>query len=134
MRVVLDTNVLVSGMLSASGPPCRIVDAVVAGKITLLFDAAILIEYREVLSRPKFPLTGAQRETVLQHIQRLGHVMPAKALVKRLPHRDDEKFLAVAVAGCADCLVTGNMRHYPAVACAGIQVLSPRDFIRRLDA
>jgi uncharacterized protein len=51
MRVVVDTNVLVSGVLNR-GPPGRIVDAIVAETFTVLYDDRILGEYRDVLARP----------------------------------------------------------------------------------
>ena len=54
MRLVLDTNVLVSGMLVADNPPGRILDFLRGGKIQLQVDERIIAEYDGVLSRPKF--------------------------------------------------------------------------------
>jgi len=54
MRIVLDTNVLVAGLLSPSGPPAWIVEAVLAGELDLALDAAIRQEYEDVLRRPEF--------------------------------------------------------------------------------
>ncbi|HXL73081.1 MAG TPA: putative toxin-antitoxin system toxin component, PIN family, partial [bacterium] len=55
MIVVLDTNVLVSGLLSPYGPPGEIVRMVSSRALSLCFDARIISEYAEVLTRPKFP-------------------------------------------------------------------------------
>ena len=54
MRIVLDTNVLVSGFLSPYGPPGAILRSILAGSITLCFDERILTEYRDVLTRGRF--------------------------------------------------------------------------------
>jgi putative PIN family toxin of toxin-antitoxin system len=54
MNIVLDTNVLVSGLLSPFGPCGRIVCMVSSGELTISLDARILAEYEEVLCRPKF--------------------------------------------------------------------------------
>ena len=61
MKIVLDTNVLVSGLLNPYGPPGRIVQMVAAGALQLCFDARIICEYRDVLVRPVF---GFQAEHV----------------------------------------------------------------------
>ena len=54
MKIVLDTNVLAAGLLSPFGPCGEIVRMVSSGELTLSFDARILMEYEEVLARPKF--------------------------------------------------------------------------------
>src|SRR5207247_1395087 len=54
MRIVFDTNVLIAGMLSASGPPGWILEAVLAGDLEIAFDGAIRQEYEEVMRRPEF--------------------------------------------------------------------------------
>ena len=54
MRIVVDTNVLVSGLLSPHGPPGRMVDGIVAEELVVLFDDRILDEYRDVLGSPRF--------------------------------------------------------------------------------
>jgi putative PIN family toxin of toxin-antitoxin system len=59
VRVVVDTNVLVSGLLSLRGPPAQIVDLVVAGALWVLFDEWVLDEYDAVLRRPRFGFDAA---------------------------------------------------------------------------
>ena len=54
MRIVLDTNVLVSALLSPHGAPAAVLQLVVTGRVVLCFDARVLSEYREVLRREKF--------------------------------------------------------------------------------
>ena len=129
MRIVLDTNVLVSGLLSPFGPPGEIVRLITTGTVRVCYDARILGEYRQVLQRPGFSFSQVQVETVLAQLEADGDLVTARPLPERLPDPDDEVFLAVALAGQAYCLVTGNLRHYPEPRRQGVQVLSPRAFL-----
>ncbi|HNK59013.1 MAG TPA: putative toxin-antitoxin system toxin component, PIN family, partial [Leptospiraceae bacterium] len=68
MRIVLDTNVLVSGILKPFSIPGEIVRRIGSGNLTLCFDARILAEYREVLHRPKFKIDKDDISIVLDFI------------------------------------------------------------------
>ncbi len=129
MRIVLDTNVLVSGLLSPFGPPGDIVRLIAAGEVRVCYDARIMDEYREVLSRPVFRIAAGRVESLLHQIAADGLLVAARPLAVPLPDPDDEAFLAVALAGSARCLVAGNLRHYPQPVRRGMPVLSPRDFL-----
>jgi putative PIN family toxin of toxin-antitoxin system len=132
MRVVLDTNVLVSGLLSASGPPAWIVEAVLAGELELALDMAIRQEYEDVLRRPELAFSARVVDDILAAIDQLGFlVAAAPPCPVPLPDPDDEPFLAVARA--TDCnLVTGNLKHYPAKSRQGATVLTPRQLVDQL--
>jgi putative PIN family toxin of toxin-antitoxin system len=129
MNIVLDTNVLVAGLLSPFGPCGEIVRMVSAGLLTLSFDARILSEYDEVLHRPKFKFEEDKVTALLDHIEHRGHTVASSPLSYSLPDPDDEPFLEVVVAGGAVCLVTGNQAHFPPNRCQGVTVLSPTDFL-----
>jgi putative PIN family toxin of toxin-antitoxin system len=129
VRIVLDTNVLVGGLLSPFGPCAEIVRMVSSGELTLCLDARILSEYGEVLYRPKFRLRPDKIAALLDHIEHRGHVVASSPLPALLPDPGDQPFLEVAAAGEVACLVTGNRVHFPARKCQGIKVLSPRDFL-----
>lgn len=132
MRVVLDTNVLVAGLLSASGPPGWIIEAVLAGDLEPAFDAAIRQEYEEVLRRREFQFPPVRIDDVLAAFDQFAFVVAAAAPWPiPLPDRDDEPFLTVARAS-ASVLVTGNLRHFPLRVRGGVTVLSPREFVDRL--
>jgi predicted nucleic acid-binding protein len=88
-----------------------------------------LSEYREVLLRPKFGFSSDAVEALLDQIMASGDSVSAGSIHRPLPDPDDEPFLEVAISGMADALVTGNKRHYPKPARAGIRVLSPREFL-----
>jgi putative PIN family toxin of toxin-antitoxin system len=129
MKIVLDTNVLVSGLLSPYGIPGEIVRMVSSGDLELCFDARILSEYGKVLLRSKFHLQQTHVAILLEQIQIRGYLVAAKPLTMRLPDSDDEVFLEVALAGRARYLVTGNLKHYPKGKYQGIKIVSPKEFL-----
>ena len=134
MRIVLDTNVLVSGLLSAAGPPGWIVEAVLTGDLDLALDMAIREEYEEVLKRPEFGFPASQVDTLLSAIDNVAlWVAAAPPWPVPLPDPDDEPFLAVAAAS-GSALVTGNVRHFPVASRRGVVVLTPRELKERVRA
>lgn len=130
--IVLDTNVLVSGLLSPYGPPGRILDAIVAGGLTLVFDDRILGEYEDVLTRQEFGFDPQHIRALLRFFETEGRRVAARPLAISLPDRDDVMFIEVAVAGRADAIVTGNKAHFPKEGYGGIPVLSPAECLERL--
>lgn len=129
MTIVLDTNVLVSGLIAPFGPPGDIVRLLASGAIRVCYDARILAEYREVLSRPAFGIATDRMASLLDQVESDGVLVTARPLAMRLPDPEDEMFLAVAMSGGARCLVTGNLRHYPERCRQGVAVVSPRRFV-----
>lgn len=129
MKIVLDTNVLLSGLLTPFGSSGEIVRMGFAGKLALCLDVRILSEYREVLFRPKFQFNKEHVNTLLRFISPNG-IFPATIPLKDpLPGMDDEPFLEVAVGAAAKCLITGNTAHFPPSLRQGVTVLSPSEFI-----
>lgn len=129
IRIVLDTNVLVSGLLSDRAAPGQIVDLITASEIELACDPRILAEYRELVARPALHINQSDAEDVLQHIEHTALRVRPRPWPEALPDPDDEPFLAVAEAAQAAFLVTGNLRHFPANARRNVRVLSPRQFL-----
>jgi putative PIN family toxin of toxin-antitoxin system len=126
MRVVLDTNVLVSGLLSPFGSPAQVVRMVASGVLVVCHDARILSEYRDVLLRPKFPFTRDAVDALLDQIASRGEAIASVPLRTALPDRDDEPFLEVTVSGGAEALITGNLKHSPREARQGPWCSLPR--------
>ena len=129
MNIVLDTNVLVSGLLSPFGPCGEIVRMVSSAELTLSFDARIITEYKEVLIRPKFKFDKNKIDALLDHIEYRGLVVASSPLPQSLPDIDDEPFLEVAIAAKVVCIITGNHIHFPPDLCLGVKVFSPSDFL-----
>lgn len=129
MKVVMDTNVMVSGLLAPFGPAGEVVRMVSAGLLSLCYDARILTEYAEVLLRPRFPFTRNLVEDLLAQVRAGGSIVVATPLRLRLPDPDDEMFLQVALSGVAECLITGNLKHYPHGKRQGVTVVTPAEFL-----
>jgi len=131
LRIVLDTNVIVSGLLNPEGNPGRILDLFLAGKVTLLVDDRILAEYRAVLRRPKFGLDADDVSDFLDLLEAESERVAAIPLGSKLLDESDRAFLEVALAGGADSLVTGNVRHFRLPRASRLAVDSPAEFVRR---
>jgi len=129
MRTVVDTNVLVSGLLKPYGAPGEIVRMVASGVLRVCHDARILAEYREVLRRPKFGFRPSDVEALLDYIRSNGLAVSATPLLRRLSDRDDEMFLEVALAGAVRYLITGNLSDYEGDTTLPVHVISPTRFI-----
>ena len=130
VRVTVDTNVLVSGLLSATGPPGRIVDLIVGGRVSVLYDDRILGEYEDVLRRPLFDFDPREVQMVVAQIRAQGELITPEPLGVVLPDADDLPFLEVAAAGVAKALITGNPKHYkPTRGTHTVQIKSPREFV-----
>jgi putative PIN family toxin of toxin-antitoxin system len=129
VKVVVDTNVLVAGLLSPFGPPGEIVRMIASGTLRLCFDARILTEYSEVLARPRFQFSHEHTLALLEQIKAEGLSVAGSPLPARLPDHTDEPFLETAVAGKAECLITGNTKHFPSGRRQGMAVLSPRELL-----
>lgn len=131
-RWVLDTNVLVSALLTERGPCAAIVDHARAGELILAWSPAMLAEYADVLKRPKFRLPASAVSALLAQFPPSAMIHPVET-VPELPDPADEVFLATAMA--ADrVLVTGNAKHYPPELRARVLVLNPREALDRLRA
>ena len=132
MRVVLDTNVLVSAFLNPRSNPARILRLIIQGDVLIVLNESILAEYYEVLKRPKFELDIEAVLIVIDYIGSIGIKAPTLAKSITLPDRGDEPFLEAALATQADALITGNIKHFPKKFCRGQKVLSPREFLDSL--
>ena len=130
MKIVLDTNVVVSGLLQAQGNPAQVLALVLSGAIQICHDERILAEYAEVLTRPRFKFDPRRVREVLNKIEADGLATDASGESNlNLPDPDDESFLAVALAASADFLVTGNLADYPPDKRRGCAVVSPAAFM-----
>jgi len=129
MRVVLDTNVLVSGLLSPRGAPGRILDLVLAGDDVLIVDDRIVDEYAEVLGRQEFGFDPNPVEALLLFVEASAVHVQAESLSVQLPDPDDLPFLEVARTGVADALVSGNLRHFPKSLIGDVRALNPATYL-----
>lgn len=130
-RIVLDTNVLVSGMINAFGPPGRIVDLLREGMIELVVDDRILSEYRIVLNRPKFQryFDSNAVSDIVNFLEQNTHYVVSVKTIAGLPDPDDVPFAELALSAGVP-LVTGNLNDFPESLLDNVRVLTPADYIR----
>jgi putative PIN family toxin of toxin-antitoxin system len=133
IRVVIDTNVLVSALISPSGNEALVVLAIAHGLIKPCFSAEIIKEYVEVLARPKFSFPPDEIESLLQLFRDRGdEVASSVRAFDVLPDPGDAKFLVCAQQAGVDLLVTGNRRHFPRKACKGFEVVNSVELLYRI--
>ncbi len=109
LRLVMDTNVLASGIFFSKGNEAQILGYTIEGRAVLLASLDTLEELREVLTRPKFQLTQPEALALFQMVlSRCEIVLNPEKAEARCRDPDDQKFLDCAVAGKADYLVTGD--------------------------
>ena len=128
MKIVVDTNVLVSALIRAEGIPARILDVILSGQVTIVLDHRIYAEYQDVLLRPEFGFAPEPVDNLLDFLLQSGERVYTITASVALPDASDGKFLEVAIGGSAEFLVTGNLRHFPARQRHGVRVVSPREW------
>lgn len=133
MRLVIDTNVLISALLHPGRVPDLVLEAVRLRPALVLYDTRIVAEYRSVLARPKFAFGPARVEALISSLIEAGQDLGAiDAWPGALIDDDDRMFVEVAVAGRADVLLTGNAKHYPRDL--GFEVMGPTGLLGLLGA
>jgi putative PIN family toxin of toxin-antitoxin system len=134
LRVVVDTNVVVSSFLKPGSKPSRILRLVLQGNLEIVINDQILAEYTEVTSRPIFQLDRNKVQIVLDYLRSAAIRAPSLAITPRLPDTGDEPFLEAALSTKADFLITGNKKHYPARSCKNVTVVTPAEFLQQLSS
>ena len=124
MKAVLDTNVLVSGLLSHAGPPGKLVDAIETGLLVPVFSELILFEYLDVLLRPKFQFEREDIVVLLESLY-LSGILVDELEIDTSEFNDvhDVPFYAAAIQE-GSVLITGNVKHFPPDG--PVEVLTPR--------
>ncbi len=139
MRIVLDTNLLVSGVVAA-GLPRRLVDGAKAGEFELCTSEVLLAELLDVLSRGKFAArieqAGLTPQGIVDDLRRIAVVvMPADTPSVVPTDPDDDHVIAAAVTGQADLIASGDKRDLlPLGSFQGIPIVNAREAVDRLEA
>jgi hypothetical protein len=132
MRVVLDTNIIVSAYLG--GALEAIIVAWKSGEFTLIVSAAIVAEYLSVLRRPKFKLEYAEIDDFSALlIDRAEFVIPLEHLEAVPTDVTDDKFLEAAMAGGANLIVSGDGHLLQLKTFHDVSVITAREFLKRLN-
>src|SRR5215469_4995559 len=109
LRLVVDTNIVVSAALKADGLQRTVLLLAISKPARLNASNAILTEYRDVLSRPELQIRKGLRRQFLDLIRRRAHLVDPVRTVRVAKDHDDDKFIECADAARADYLVTGNL-------------------------
>ena len=129
IRVVLDTNIVVSSLLSSQGSPAQVfLMAIIDPDIQLCVSGNIFAEYEEVIRRPRLSRTEKEIEDALHAIRERGFWVRPTETVDACSDPDDNIFLECAQASDAHYLVTGNVKHFPATWGA-TRIVTSRQFL-----
>ena len=116
IRVVIDTNVVVSANLVDEGPSAAILSLAIDKKIRMFVSAAVLAEYEEVLHRPRLKFDPTHIEASLADIRDTAElVQPTRNIEEIMKDEPDNRFLECADAAGAEYIITGNTKHFPQV-------------------
>jgi putative PIN family toxin of toxin-antitoxin system len=113
MLVVIDTNILVSALISPSGKEAHIASLVVQQTLLAAVSESILAEYEAVLTRSKFNFNPAKVTRILYPLRSYSLMVKPTHRLTVSPDDSDNRFLECAEAASADFLITGNKRHFP---------------------
>lgn len=131
-RVVIDTNVFVSGLLSSTSPPSRAVERA-ATEDQLVASMATLHELTATLLSPRFDryVSGKRRDALLLRLAPLVEIVEVVQQVRACRGPDDDKFLEAALAGRADLIITGDADLLVLHPFRQIAILSPTAYLDR---
>jgi len=134
MRVVLDTNVLISALLF-KGELSRVVRLWQKGKIVPIILKETFSELRTVLEYPKFSLSRAEMKSLIEH-----EILPFFEVVNVSKHvkgacrgPEDDKFISCAISANADCIVTGDKDLSDLKKYQSVRIIHAADFIKMFD-
>jgi len=128
---VIDTNVIDSALLNHDGEsnPSIVLTNVISGNITPLYNEDIISEYKDVLSRDKFPFRQEDIESTIDLFVKKGILIDSTVPIKEnYPDLDDVVFYEVAMSMDGTYLVTGNIKHFPINSI----VVTPAEMVEKL--
>jgi putative PIN family toxin of toxin-antitoxin system len=132
IRVVIDTNVLVSGLLSLAGNEALLILAVHQGLVRPYLSKHIMAEDASVLARPKFAFPPDQISALIAMLRDSGDVVEPVTVPQPSPDPADTKFLSCAAAAQVDFLVTGNKRDFPHTPYGPTRVVNAGELLDRI--
>ena len=129
IRIVLDTNILISALLSPQGLPAQVFLMILLEEDTqLCVSGDIYAEYEEVIHRPRFNRSDSEIEATLRTVREKGFWVKPTEKVHACSDPDDDIFLECAQIAAAHYLVTGNVKDFPD-AWANTQIVTARQFL-----
>ena len=123
-RVVIDTNVFVSALMSPNGKTAKIHKMFLSGAVRVIYNDEILAEYQDVFYRPHLKIGTNNANSLLVAINKLGEENRPPTSTNEMPDENDRIFYDTAKNAGA-YLITGNLKHYPNEP----HILSPAAFL-----
>jgi putative PIN family toxin of toxin-antitoxin system len=127
LRVVYDTNVIVSAVLKPGSIPASLVALAMEGSVTLFLTEEILQEYKDVLKRPVFGFHPSAVNAFLNDLEQASKIVYPTRRVASALDEPDNRFLECAEEAKANYLVTGNKKHFPFPELKGTKIVSPAE-------
>lgn len=132
LKVVFDTNIVVSALLNEAGLPALLLDLATNKKIGLFYSEALMTEYEEVLKRKRFNLPQEKINKALDEIKgNSTQVYPSETITVITRDPADNRILEASQTAKADYIITGNKRHFPFTRFRKTKIVTPREFIAR---
>lgn len=132
MKVVLDTDILISAFVFPGGPPEDVFRAALEGRVELVTSAPLLAEFGRVLSS-KFGWESSAAEEAVAQVVRIGTVVrPETTLAEIAEDPDDDRVLEAALEGRADVIVSGDRHLLRLRTWRGIKIVKAAAFLRDL--
>ena len=134
MRAVIDTNVIVSGLLRSTGPPAATVTAGEGNVFLWITSPPLLAEVERVLRRPHIRRVVRDERIAkfLRDIQELATIVDPNDRLDVSRDADDNRVLEAAIAGNANYIVTGDRDLLELRSYSGIRIVTPADFVKLL--
>ena len=137
-RIVIDTNILVSAILTSEGNPAKILKLVLEGKLNLIISPAILEETRQVFNYPKLAklmeknnITRQEVYGFLDKMSRVALITPGKLDIDVIPKDPaDNKIIACALEGDADFIISGDHHLTDLKIFQSIKIIDPAAFLK----
>lgn len=130
-RIILDTNVIVSALISNSAPTDVLYDIVLKNKVNLCLSAEVYDEYVSVLNRDKFSRFKNFKENaviVLKEFDSIGQYYKTSQAVDLISDESDNRFLELALESSANYLITGNTQDFDFGTFHGTKIVTPRQY------
>ena len=136
LKIVFDTNIIVSALLNKKGLPALLVAlAIENGKLQLFYSPALMAEYERVLKREKFDFDPKDTKEILSKIKRAGiEVLPKKTITLITEDPEDNRILEAGEEAQADYIITGDKSHFPFDKITKPFIVTPREFVVREEA
>ena len=135
MKIVIDTNVLVSALRSRRGASFKLVSVLPSDEFSIAISVPLVLEYEDALKRlESSAITSQDIGNFVDFLCKIGHHQEIFFLWRPfLPDPSDDHVLEVAVAAGCDAIVTYNKRDFKGIERFGLRVLDPREFLSEIE-